>query len=253
METDKIEIGKERHLFLRVKSFDESNPNIVHATVSTSDIDRHGEIIQPDAFRDALPPFIDNPVVLPCHKHRLESGEPPVIGNVLTDNIKITKSEVDMTIEFDDDELGQKYARKYRKKVMRAFSIGFIGLEGKYEEIDGKRTWIWTKIELLEISAVAVPSNRRALLRARGFYETEDLTEKVVAVIEQKCADHLDRLTTRIEDSFDEIKSLLIPDPDGFAKGLLGGPSDSSAPDGDKISEQQIVEVLAKALKTVFQ
>jgi HK97 family phage prohead protease len=239
------DFNQERHLFLTVKEIDEQNPNIVHATVSTDEIDRYNEVVQPAAFKEALPAFLANPVCLPAHQHRLENGEPPVIGNVLTDTIRIGEHEIDMDIQFDDDDLGQKYARKYQKKMMRAFSIGFRGLTGEYKDADKTRVWIWTKIELLEVSAVAVPANRGALARANGYYDHEDdgrdtqleyrnLRTEIVAI-----KSTIDNLKSSIEDSFEEIKQLLAPDQGGLARELLLGELDDlSDPAGDDIAEQ---------------
>jgi HK97 family phage prohead protease len=257
MKTDKSDFQEVRHLFIKTRDVDPKNPNIIWATVSTNEVDRYDEIVQPDAFKESLGPFIDNPVVLPAHLHRLSDGSPPVIGNVLTETITFAKSKVDMAIEFDDDELGQKYARKYRKKVMRAFSIGFKGLEGKYEESDGKRIWIWTKIELLEVSAVAVPANRGALLVAAGYYE-HDLMDTDMAAVKELLSGYsanieklvLD-LKSKVESELDEIKSLLIADSDGFAKGLLGDSSESSVPAGDKKQSERYVKAVENVTKQI--
>ena len=150
-----------------------------------------------------------------------------------------------MAILFEDDDLGQKYARKYQKKMMRAFSIGFRGLEGEWKDVEGGRIWIWTKIELLEVSAVAVPANRGALLIAAGFYESKrpdgsgdlesvkQLLSENSAFVEKNILDLKSYLEKRIED----IISLLITDPDGLAEHLLGDGPDSPAPAGDKLAE----------------
>lgn len=235
---------QERHLFLTVKQVDDQNPNIVHATVSTDEIDRYNEVVQPSAFKEALPAFLANPVVLPAHQHRLENGEPPVIGNVLTDTIRIGEHEIDLDIEFDTDDLGQKYARKYQKKMMRAFSIGFRGLTGEYKDQDKTRVWIWTKIELLEVSAVAVPANRGALARALGFYESEEKNGQIAELLSQistltNSVNLCKSVSEEIRGDLEEIKQLLTPDQDGLARELtLGELSVLSDPAGSDIAEQ---------------
>ena len=243
-------IGQERHLFLMVKSIDQTNPNIVHATVSTDEIDRYEEVVQPSAIINALPSFLANPVVLPAHQHKLDNGEPPVIGRVITESIRITEHQVDVDIEFDNDTLGQKYADKYRKGFMKAFSIGFRGLEGKYEQITDdakniiKKIWTWTLIELLEISAVAVPANRGALARAKGFFEQDDIKELVAETL----TEHFTKLQLFIEQQLDEIKSLLIADPDGLAKHLLDDAEALPDSSGDNNNVEQQFERLQKSL-----
>ena len=258
MKTDKSDFQEIRHLFIKTKDVDPKNPNIIHATVSTDEIDRYDEIVQPAAFKESLAPFVANPVVLPAHMNRLLNGDPPVIGNVLADTIEFKEHVVNMAIEFDDDELGQKYARKYRKKFMRAFSIGFRGLEGEYKDIKGGRVWIWTKIELLEVSAVAVPANRGALLVAAGYYEHNETYQDMAAVKEllSQHSAHIEKLILdlkskfetlpeiteiklQLEEGFDELKSLLIADPDGFAGEVLGAGPDSSDSAGEKENAEQ--------------
>jgi HK97 family phage prohead protease len=230
-------VGQERHMFLTVKSIDQANPNLVHVTVSTDEIDRYDEIVLPESFRESLPSFKQNPVVLPAHQHRLENGEPPVIGNVLPDTILISGRTVDMDILFDDDELGQKYARKYQKKVMRAFSIGFRGLEGKYEERESKKVWTWTKIELLEVSPVAVPANRGALARANGYFDSDK------DAIAEAVAEQFTKLQSFIEQKFDDLNSVIIANSGGLADSLLGENSELSEPGG---AEQKLSEHLTR-------
>ena len=245
-------VGQERHLFLMVKSIDPSNPNIVHATVSTDEIDRYDEIVQPSAIVAALPSFLANPVVLPAHQHRLENGEPPVIGRVIPDSIRVSEHQIDVDIEFDDDELGQKYARKYQKKMMRAFSIGFRGLEGKFEQITEavksivKKIWIWTLIELLEISAVAVPANRGALARANGYFESEDNKEVIAAAVKEQFAD----FKQFIEESLDDIKSIIIAERGELGDGLLGDPLNLPASGGDEAKTAERILNICKEISS---
>jgi len=227
---------QERFMFLRVKDIDAQNPNLIYVVVSTDEVDRYGEIILPSAFRDSMASFIANPVVLGGHTHKYTTGEPPVIGNIVTDGIKFEEHIVVMPLLFDEDELSQKWAGKYRRKVMRAFSVGFIGLEYERQEIDGRSVHVWTKIELLEVSAVAVPANRTALARVAGFYGRQvDDDDRIVQAVKAAMADELDAL----RDGLDEIKSLLIPDSDEFAEELLLGDSpDPLDPAGAELSGQ---------------
>lgn len=248
MKINKKDFGQERHLFLTVKQVDQQNPNIVHATVSTDEVDRYQEVIKPEAFKEALPSFLVNPVVLPAHQNRLSNGDPPVIGNVVTTSIRIHEHGVDMDIEFDDDELGQKYARKYQKKMMHAFSIGFRGLEGEDTTIDGIRVWIWTKIELLEVSPVAVPANRGALARAKGYFEPDDLGDAVKAMQDKFDARLIElkaEMLQRLNDHIDEIKSIIIAERGGLAERLLEGDPEPAVEGGD-------IELQFKRIQKLF-
>ena len=244
MNLDKSDRNEIRHLFIRTKDVDPKDPNLIWAVVSTNEIDRSDEVVLPDAFKDSLGAFIANPVVLTSHKHSLPTGEPPVIGNVVTDTIKFAKDNVTMAILFDDDELSQKWARKYRKKSMRAFSIGFRGLEGEWKDIEGGKIWIWTKIELLEVSAVAVPANRGALMIAAGFYESQ-LNATDTSAIRELFSQHSSNIEKNIldlksffEKGLEDIILLLNTDPDRLAERWLGNVDESPGPDGDGLSEQ---------------
>jgi HK97 family phage prohead protease len=239
------DFNKDRHLFFFVKGFEKEDSGIIYVTASTDLIDRYNEIVLPSAFEESLPAFKANPVVLACHQHHFPNGEPPVIGNVVVETIAIHDHFVDMGILYDDDELGQKWDRKYRKKVMRAVSIGFRGIDGHYETIDGKQIWVWTKIELLELSPVAVPANPSALSRVAGYYDHEDdgrdtqLEYRNLRQEMNELKSTIDNLQSSIDNSLEDLKTLLTPDQDGLAKGLLLGELDVlSDPAGADIAEQ---------------
>ncbi len=239
---------KTKFFFAQVKKIDEQNRTI-DAVASTIDLDRDHDIILPSAFAKSLASFKANPVILACHQHRLSSGSSPVIGSAIPESIKISQRMVTFKMTFAQTDLGEEYWLLYKDKHMRAFSIGFIPIEWedkKDEKVGYIRTY--TKIELLEISSVPVPSNRRALARAKGYFDDapddhaddnlKEITAKLGESITEIVKDQLDNFTIRIEDLFDEVKSLLIADSDGHAKELLGNPSEQSDPAGENKSEQ---------------
>jgi len=224
-----------KYFFAKVKSINEAERTL-DAVASTSALDRDNDIILPSAFAETLEAFKANPVILATHQHRLSTGSSPVIGSAIPESIRIGDKEVIFTMRFAETALGDEYWQLYKDNHMRAFSIGFIPLEWtdeKDEHLGYVRTY--TKIELLEISAVPVPSNRQALVRAKGFFETEDLrddiTERVKSVIEQAIDDKFEKFTKNVENRFDNLESIIV-DSDGFADSLLcGGVSEPSAPD----------------------
>lgn len=229
-ETKSTPVGQERTIFASVRSVDQANPNLVHAVVSSGIIDRYNEIVTVEAFRNAIKDsnFIENNVVLPAHQHRLENGDPPVIGNVLTETYRLDGVDSFVDILFDDDELSQKYARKYLKKVMRAFSIGFRGLEGTYENRDGKQIWLWTKIELLEISAVAVPACPSALSRVKGLPDDE-----VRAAINELVNEQFAELKNYFDQQFKDLNALIIANSGGMAEREHGDGFELLEPGGE--------------------
>lgn len=150
---------------------------MITAAVSSESIDRDGDIVTAEAMAAAMPEFMKNPVILCSHKHKLESGQSSVVGRVVRwwQRDKKTLCE----IQFASTPLGEEYWQLYQGKFQRAFSIGFNTKKHEQRLIDGKSISVITEIELYEISAVAVPSNREALSktaqRKRAFIEAKRL------------------------------------------------------------------------------
>lgn len=152
-----------------VRSIDDS-ARTVTALVSTPNPDRYEEIVEPKAFTRWLPTFMANPVFLAGHRHGAPTGEPTVLGQWI--KMEVTDEGLVGTAQFDDtDPLAQRYWNLYRKKHMRAFSVGWLTHEWEMREFEltggiKKRIRVFTEVELLECSAVSVPANRQAVARA---------------------------------------------------------------------------------------
>lgn len=164
----------ERFLFMAIKSVQskgmgEAADVTFQATASTDSIDRHGDRIKPEAFDETAKPFLrTNPVLLAAHMHRAPDGSPTVIGSVTDLVIQGTRVEMSGVIT-GATQLGREWGALVRDKHVRAVSIGFIPLASDFdgEVLPGKTVEVFTRIELLEISLVAVPANAEALIRAR--------------------------------------------------------------------------------------
>ena len=236
---------KTKYIFASVKEINEDDRTI-EAVASTAQKDRDEEIILPSAFAKNLASFKANPVILATHQHRLDNGSSPVIGSAVPESIKITDQEVSFKMRFASTPLGNEYWQLYKDKHMRAFSIGFIPI--KWEKDDTQRNrWggpllTYTEIELLEISAVPVPSNTHALARAKGWFDDGDeIKEILTESLKESFTEKFNELSSSIktvEASLDELKSM-IADSKGFAeKLLLDNDSDPAACEGEKITEQ---------------
>jgi len=239
---------KPHFLFATVKTINKEERTL-DAVASTSDMDRHGDIVLPSAFKDNIDSYKANPVILACHQHRLDNGSSPVIGSTIPETIKIGKADVTFTMRFAITPLGEDYWLLYRDKHMRAFSIGFIPLEWA-DEKDEKLGYIrkYTKIELLEISSVPVGSNRGALAIAYGYFDDDDNTDS--KGIESRFDDRIKEIETRFEEELEAIKAMIVPDRDGLAELLMldGNPEQSGHAEGDKIAEQQLLNSLENAI-----
>lgn len=133
---------------------------------STPDVDRDGEKILPTAFEKSIPGFMKNPIFLPSHKNRLDNGEPPVIGVIVSAWVD-AKIGLWTVVKFAVTELAEKWWVLYRDGFMKAVSVSFLPIKSHYEVIEGKQILTFDEVEWLELSACTIPSNRGALVRSK--------------------------------------------------------------------------------------
>jgi len=150
---------------LFVKTIDQEKRQI-RVLASSSALDRHGERILPEAFANSIAVFMQNPICLAAHSHRLDTGEPPVIGRVV--KIWIDSKGLWAVIEFAETELAGQYWQLYSRGFMKAVSVGFIPKKGEWQQENSTRLYVHTEVELLEISCVPIPSNPEAVVRDMG-------------------------------------------------------------------------------------
>ncbi|MHC1624540.1 MAG: HK97 family phage prohead protease, partial [Methermicoccaceae archaeon] len=168
-----------------VKEVNEEERSLV-GTASTEVLDRDKEIIKTDGWE--LDNFRKNPVILLSHEYR----QPP-IGKALW--VKKDKNGLKFKAQFAKTQVAEEVFQLYKDGFMRAFSVGFIPKEweeGNPEDEKGPRR-IYTKQELLEISAVSVPSNPDALITAvnEGRIKTKVLKEALHIEDNKKEADNM--------------------------------------------------------------
>jgi uncharacterized protein len=128
---------------------------ILRGYASTYDRDRDGETVTPGALQAALSGYLENPVVLLQHDPARPIGR--VVRGVV-DNVGLW---VEAHVPPPVAEWAREAYRKIKDGVLKAFSIGgFFGRKKSPLGID------IVDLDLLEISVVAVPSNRSALFTA---------------------------------------------------------------------------------------
>jgi HK97 family phage prohead protease len=138
----------------------------VEFVISTSAIDRHGTIINPEGWD--LKSFRSNPIM--AYQHNTHSTDPDdILG---TWEIRVEDGQLVGKPVFEPSELNEK-ADKVRRKVehgtLRAVSVGFIPRAWHWgDKKKGERSDVLylDENELLEVSIVAVPSNPEALKRS---------------------------------------------------------------------------------------
>lgn len=158
----------------QVKGVDVENRTIT-AVVSNNSVDRFQEIVEASAFAKWLPTFMQNPVFLAGHRHvGFDAAEPTTIGS--WQDMRVADNQLIGTAKFADTPLADRYWNLYRDGHMRAFSVGFIVHQWEMREFElapgvSKKIRVFTEVELIEVSAVAVPANREALARAAAALE----------------------------------------------------------------------------------
>ena len=242
-----------RYIFAKVAG--DAKADELEAVASTGALDRDSEIIEPAAWRASLEAFRANPVILATHQHRLMTGSSPVIGSAVS--IDAGDDGLRFRMRFASTALGQEYAALYRETHMRAFSVGFIPVNGEWREFNradhgqgaratSKRVWVHTEVELLEISAVPVPANPEALARMRaaaaaGVADSEALIRDIAAEVMLRLAEfdlpaklvkaaasEIRNLKSEILDRLDEAVELFARSSDTL--GAFDAPSGSGAP-----------------------
>lgn len=134
---------------------------LMNFVASDESVDRMGDIIRAKGWM--LGDFRKNPVFLFAHDARS-----PAIGAVRT--VKVEGSELLAGVEWAETTFAQDIKSLYVGGFMRAVSVGFRALDFDFiTDKDGGITGIeFKKQELMELSAVPVPANARALRKAMG-------------------------------------------------------------------------------------
>lgn len=167
-----------------IKAVDEDKGTVT-AVVSSEKVDRDGDIIRVVGWD--LKEFLDHPVLLSSHNYRSllnqigEWTDMKVAGKRLvgTAQYMIGKGNAEADWGFELAKMGRA-----------AYSVGFIPDMEKAEQIDGSGDW-WPAWEfngqqLLEVSAVTIPSNPDALQRAKALMTHPVLAELVDEALEDE-------------------------------------------------------------------
>ncbi len=140
------------------------------AVASTEEADRDGDVIMARGWD--LENFRKNPVVLFAHKY-----DSPPIAKVL--ETRIGQGKLMFRLQFatrSEYPFADTIYKLYRGGYLRSFSVGFIPKD--WEEIRGAaKGRLFKRQELVEISAVPIPTNPKALAEARrsGLINSREL------------------------------------------------------------------------------
>lgn len=147
--------GEMRHATFRVEVKAEGER--LRAVMSSPTVDRVGDSILQAGWD--LSEFTANPVML--YQHRAD--EPVGIWrDVRIEGGNLTGEPVFHPAEINP--FAGRLEKLYRARMLRAFSVGFVPLE--FDPMPDGNGWIIKRAKLLECSAVTIPANADALLKA---------------------------------------------------------------------------------------
>ena len=140
----------------------EGKDRVLEFVGSTETVDRDGEVIKADAWQ--LGSYNKNPVVQWAHDY-----QSPPVGKTLS--IERRGTDTVFQIQFatsDEYAFADTVYKLCKGGYLNATSVGFIPIEYEKAKKQGDPSRTFTKVELLEISIVPVPSNPDALVSARN-------------------------------------------------------------------------------------
>lgn len=160
------DVGVRKYVTLQevkeVKGEGEEGEVVVDFIISTDGVDRDSDTVAVDGWN--LSNYRKNPVVLFGHDYH----NPPVAR---APSVFVENGALQSRAHFTSKDLypfGHMIGQMYLNKFMNAVSVGF--LPEKYEFDESRKYGVnFKEQELLEYSAVPVPSNPEALMQARSF------------------------------------------------------------------------------------
>ena len=166
----------------------DDNDVVVYGPVYVGDekmLDRHKELVSPEAIMESWDSYEKNPVIL--YNHRKDYG---VIGRMETvemgdyekpDGTKIAAVFGRAIIDGGEENI----TRKIRKGMLKAFSIGFIA-KAAIKEGRGQDAYLkFTNIEWIETSVVDIPASPNALFNVSKSVVEYDGEKHILAVEER--------------------------------------------------------------------
>jgi hypothetical protein len=170
--SDQVEAVIPKGLTVEVKAV-EGDDLVREFIASTGAVDRDGDTIDPAGWE--LQNFNKAGVFLWAHSRELPPiGDPFATfaeGNALKTRVRFAPP--DMPHPLDSPRGGEGFAhsimRMYDERLLKAVSVGFLPIEWTFnEERGGFMPMDFKRQELIEVSAVPVPSNPEALAIARS-------------------------------------------------------------------------------------
>jgi len=218
---------------LQVKSVNKDNYSL-RMVASTQDPDRHGDVVVQSGVQ--LDNFLLNPVILNSHRYNDIIDVIARAENIETKGKGAkSKLEMDWIFAVEQNPKAKIAFDLYEGKFLNASSIGFIPKKFKQNKDGTTDYYTITEWELLEVSAVSVPANARALAKQKGI-EVDDYDE------DEDEEDILDEEEDEIDEEEDETEQKTIEEPEKIVE----------TPKEEEIAEKPVKSLSKTELMTVL-
>lgn len=151
-----------------VEAFNDTKREIKF-TFATNRVDRSSDVVNPQGAE--LEDFLKNPVFLWMHDKTI-----PPIGKVvaiekqgsnLIGVVEFWKNDNPPSMWSDSDKLANSIYEQYKNGFLKAVSIAFRPIDATFNRVTGGNNY--NRYSITEISAVTVPDNPDALIRAKSM------------------------------------------------------------------------------------
>lgn len=135
---------------------------IISGYASTTDIDRHGDVVPSAVWEKGLGNYLKNPIILAYHDHAQPVG-------------RMVEHKVDSRGLWIKARISQASGNIYtliKDGILSAFSIGFKIVDAEYNQ--ATELFVVKELELHEISIVSVPANQNTLFSLSKAFETAE-------------------------------------------------------------------------------
>ncbi len=138
--------------------------NATTVTIGTDAVDGHGTIVDPEGMRLSYGNRSFSGRFFVNHDMNLLAGFSP---DPVRRGSSIVVRVPDENWDLEDEKIARWY-RKVKGGLLDRASIGFVPIDGDYEEMDGRRVYRYTEWMLQEWSFTPISSNPEAEVTARA-------------------------------------------------------------------------------------
>jgi HK97 family phage prohead protease/HK97 family phage major capsid protein len=145
-----------------VKSENSDDAIYIAGYASTTDVDRHGDVVPSEVWERGLTNYLKNPVILAYHDHKQPVGR----------MVEYKTDSKGLWIKAKISAAAENVFKLIKDEILTAFSIGFRIVDAEYNQ--ATELFVVKELELHEISVVSVPANQNTLFSLSKAFDNAD-------------------------------------------------------------------------------